>query len=210
MQIDDMEVAGSDTRAAGDSRQETLLEAAVGVFARYGFRKASMDEVARAAGVSRQGLYLHFADKEELFRKAVAYRLTRQLSAAIAALSDDRASLESRLIAACDEWAGRFIGIIGTDAADLMCASTALAGSTLARYEAQFEEALAHAVSTSPLARFCADKALSPEDVARAVHATARGLKHYSKTRQEFVQGMTVAMRLFCAPANLRVPHQEQ
>ena len=45
-----------------DTRQEAVLEAAVGVFARYGFRKTSMDEVARAAGVSRQGLYLQFAE----------------------------------------------------------------------------------------------------------------------------------------------------
>ena len=68
-----------------ESRREALLEAAVGVFARYGFRKTSMDEVARAAGVSRQGLYLQFADKEELFRKAVEFRLNHQLSAAIIA-----------------------------------------------------------------------------------------------------------------------------
>jgi len=46
-------------------------------------------------------------------------------------------------------------------------------------------------------------------DVAKALHATARGLKHSSKSRQEFVQGMTAAARMFCAPLNLRVPHQE-
>ena len=117
-----------------ESRREALLEAAVGVFARYGFRKTSMDEVARAAGVSRQGLYLQFADKEELFRKAVEFRLNHQLSAAIIALSNQRADLEGRLIAACDEWAGRFVGMLGADAADLMCASTTLAGATLSHY----------------------------------------------------------------------------
>src|SRR5271156_2428383 len=96
-----------------DTRQEVVLEAAVGVFARYGFRKTSMDEVARAAGVSRQGLYLLFADKETLFRQAVTFKLNRQLRAAIAELSKDQTSLEARLIAACDEWAGRFVGISG-------------------------------------------------------------------------------------------------
>ena len=35
-----------------DSRELAVLDAAVGVFARYGYRKASMDEVARAAGIS--------------------------------------------------------------------------------------------------------------------------------------------------------------
>lgn len=168
-----------------------------------------MDEVARAAGVSRQGLYLQFADKEELFRKAVEYRLNRQLSAAIIALSNERSGLEARLIAACDEWAGRFVGMLGADAADLMCASTALAGATLAHYEAQFERALAHAVSTSPLAAFCAGAGFSPADVAKAIHATARGLKHSAFSRQEFVQGITVAARMFCAPLGRPVTHEE-
>ncbi len=79
-----------------DTRRSSLLDAAVGVFARYGFRKASMDEVARAAGVSRQGLYLQFANKEELFREALAHALRSQLNAAIEALSKAQDSLESR------------------------------------------------------------------------------------------------------------------
>jgi AcrR family transcriptional regulator len=204
-----MQIEGISEVDAAESRHEALLEAAVGVFARYGFRKTSMDEVARAAGVSRQGLYLLFADKEELFRKAVAYKLTRQLSAAIAALSNEREPLEARLVAACDEWAGRYVGISGADAADLMCASTTLAGGTLVHYEAQFEKALALAINRSALANFCSASGLLPADVARALHATVRGLKNGSKSRQEFVQGMTTAARMFCAPLNQRAQHQE-
>src|SRR5271167_693615 len=176
-----MEMEQSPDLSGGDSRREALLEAAVGVFARYGFRKTSMDEVARAAGVSRQGLYLQFADKETLFRQAVTYKLSRQLRAAITELSKEEAPLETRLIAACDEWAGRFVGFAGADAADLMCASTSLAGSTLAHYEARFEAALAAAVAASPLAAYCSAAGVAPEDAARALHATARGLKHTSK-----------------------------
>jgi AcrR family transcriptional regulator len=183
-----------------DPRRDALLEAAVGVFVRYGFRKTSMDEVARAAGVSRQGLYLQFADKEELFRTCVTFKLTRQLTAAVAALARAQAPLESRLVAACDEWAGRFVGIGGTDAADLMCASTSLAGSTMAHYGMQFEKALADAIASSPLAAFCTDAGFAPENVATALHATARGLKQSSTSRQEFLQALTVAARLFCAP----------
>src|ERR1700732_2993373 len=139
-----------------DTRQLAVLDAAVGVFARYGFRKASMDEVARAANVSRQGLYLQFANKEELFRRAVEHSLNRQLKAAVAALSRQEDGLEARLIAACDAWAGRFVGSLGSDAADLMCASTSLAGSTLTHYETQFELAVARAIADSPLNGFLA------------------------------------------------------
>ena len=49
-----------------DDRRDTLFHAAAGVFPRYGFRKTSMDDLARAAGLSRQARYLHFATKEAL------------------------------------------------------------------------------------------------------------------------------------------------
>jgi AcrR family transcriptional regulator len=174
------------------------------VFARYGFRKASMDEVARAAGVSRQGLYLQFANKEELFRKAVEHSLNSRLNAAVAALSRRQDSLELRLIAACDAWSGRFVGSLGSDAADLMCASTSLAGATLTHYETQFELAVTRAIADSPMDGFCTTAGLCPADLARALHATARGLKQSSASREEFAKSMTVAARMFCAPLNQR------
>lgn len=187
-----------------DPRQMALLEAAVGVFARYGFRKTSMDEVARAAGVSRQGLYLQFANKEELFRRALEHTLSSQLTAVDAALSRREDGLECRLIAACDAWSGRFVGSLGADSADLMCASTSLAGATLSDYQSRFEQALTRAIADSPLDAFCSKAGLCSADLAHALHATARGLKQSSASREEFLKGMTVAVRMFCVPLKER------
>ena len=53
------------------STRERILDAAMAVFAQFGFRRASMDEVAREAGLTRQAVYHHFASKEALFRAAV-------------------------------------------------------------------------------------------------------------------------------------------
>lgn len=189
-----------------ESRLAAVLDAAVGVFARFGYRKTSMDDVARAAGVSRQGLYLSFANKEELFRRALEQSLSRQLACAIAALSRPKDALEARLITACTEWSGRFVGALGADAADLMCASTTLAGATLAEYEWQFEDALASAIAASPLADRCAAAGVNLADFASALHATARGLKQACKTQYDFVKGMTAAVRMMCLPVN----HQRQ
>ena len=199
-----MNIMAAPELESADARQLAVLDAAVGVFARYGFRKASMDEVARAAGVSRQGLYLQFANKEELFRKAVEHSLNSRLNAAVAALSRRQDSLELRLIAACDAWSGRFVGSLGSDAADLMCASTSLAGATLTHYETQFELAVTRAIADSPMDGFCTTAGLCPADLARALHATARGLKQSSASREEFAKSMTVAARMFCAPLNQR------
>jgi hypothetical protein len=38
--------------------------------------------------------------------------------------------------------------------------------------------------------------------LARALHATARGFKQRSASREEFVKGMAVAARMFCTPLN--------
>jgi AcrR family transcriptional regulator len=184
-----------------DARRRTLLDAAVSVFTRYGYRKTSMEDVARAAGVSRQGLYLLFSNKEELFRRALEHSLSSQLGAALDVLTRG-SDLEQRLIAACDEWSGRFVGALGADAADLMCAGSSLAGGTLEAYEARFEEALAGALAESPLSRFWHNAGITSAEAARALHATARGLKHSCATRQEFRKGITVAVRIFCAPLN--------
>ena len=197
-----MNIISTPATDRAEPRLAALLDAAVGVFARFGYRKTSMDDVARAAGVSRQGLYLSFANKEELFRRALEHSLRQQLRAAITSLSRNDVSLEIRLIEACNDWAGRFVGALGADAADLMCASTALAGATLAEYEWQFEEELATALAASPLADRCAAANVDIADLAHALHATARGLKQRSKTREEFVKGMTAAVRMTCTPLN--------
>lgn len=56
------------TRAAerGSSREQ-LIDAASRVFARSGYRDASMDEIAAEAGYSKGALYWNFESKEELF-----------------------------------------------------------------------------------------------------------------------------------------------
>jgi hypothetical protein len=85
-----------------------------------------------------------------------------------------------------------------------MCASTSLAGATLTHYETQFELAVTRAIADSPMDGFCTTAGLCPADLARALHATARGLKQSSASREEFVKSMTVAARMFCAPLNQR------
>ncbi|MDZ3831178.1 MAG: TetR/AcrR family transcriptional regulator [Sphingopyxis sp.] len=61
-------------RQIPDDRDETIFRAAREVFAAQGFAAARMDDIAKAAGLSKATLYLHFASKEELF-----FALTQEL-----------------------------------------------------------------------------------------------------------------------------------
>ncbi len=47
--------------------RDRLVHAATEMFARHGFAGASLDAIAHLAGVTKGGLYFHFAGKEELF-----------------------------------------------------------------------------------------------------------------------------------------------
>src|SRR2546421_1098446 len=95
---------------SANAREERILAAALPVFGRYGFRKASMDEIARAADISRQGLYLQFANKEALFRAAVRQELDTALGGASRCLKEEGVGLEQRVVAALDAWLGRYVG----------------------------------------------------------------------------------------------------
>ena len=50
---------------------DRILSAAENIFARFGFRRASMSQIAEEAGLTRQALYHHYASKEALFRAVV-------------------------------------------------------------------------------------------------------------------------------------------
>ena len=56
--------------APPDETPARILEAALMVFSRYGYRRASMDDVAREAGVAKGTLYLYHESKEALFKAA--------------------------------------------------------------------------------------------------------------------------------------------
>ncbi|MEP5154109.1 TetR/AcrR family transcriptional regulator [Planktotalea sp.] len=48
-------------------KQKAIAFAAFEVFAEHGFRKTSMQLIAKKAGMSRPALYLHFQSKEDVF-----------------------------------------------------------------------------------------------------------------------------------------------
>ncbi len=54
---------------------ETILEAALDVFAAQGFRGATLDQIADGAGLSKPNLLYYFASKEAIYRALLAQLL---------------------------------------------------------------------------------------------------------------------------------------
>jgi AcrR family transcriptional regulator len=65
--------------------RDRILDAAMLVFLRHGFRRSSIEQAAEAAGLTRQALYHHFKSKEALFRAVIERLHENALAAEIAA-----------------------------------------------------------------------------------------------------------------------------
>jgi TetR/AcrR family transcriptional regulator of autoinduction and epiphytic fitness len=182
------------------ARRRQLLEAALSVFLKFGFRKTSMDEVARAAHVSRQGLYLHFEKKEALFKAVVQHALGAALAAASRRLADGSSPVRERLVGAFDEWLGKYVGAFAANGADLGEAADALVLPLIHDHTERFLELLARFMRSSGLLMAYKPAGLTARQLAETLHATARGLKYESSSREQFVQGIDRAVRALCLP----------
>ncbi len=60
-------------------KHHAITKAAADLFLAEGFDRASLDQIAQRAGVSKQTIYSHFADKQSLFR-AICTELTEKLT----------------------------------------------------------------------------------------------------------------------------------
>ncbi len=78
-------------------KKECILKAAVRAFERFGFKKASVDEIARDAGVAKGTVYLAAESKEDLFYQ-VLHREVRTWVAELSTLIDPRKQADQLLV----------------------------------------------------------------------------------------------------------------
>lgn len=80
--------------STADSRLDQIIAAALAVFGRYGYQRTSMDQIAKAAGISRPALYLHFSGKDDIFRASGEYIADKLISAAETAAAADAPAVD--------------------------------------------------------------------------------------------------------------------
>jgi AcrR family transcriptional regulator len=78
-------------RAAGEdpAKREQILDGAKRVFMEQGFDAATMNDITRAAGVSKGTIYVYFANKEDLFAELIQRERLRITESARSALLDN-------------------------------------------------------------------------------------------------------------------------
>ena len=174
-----------------------MLETALTVFTRHGFRKTSIEDIAKAAGISRQGIYFHFKNKDELFRASVQKSLDTGLRAANEILDDDRLTLEEKLLQALDKRFGRYAGLFHPDASDIETQCERILGDAVGKYRSAFQRKLETAILASS-AKKTKGAGKRASTIANMLCACGLTWKHSLSSQQEFLEKMRDAIQLCC------------
>ncbi len=188
------------------SRRTLILEAALEVLSRDGPAKASMTEIARRAGLSRQGLYLHFSSKDELTYQAARHAFEVAHANAQAMLASGRPVTE------------RLAGALAAKYAPLHSGTTSRAARFWQGYEAPvidriiemsdgfdklFIGLLAGALESDGVASRSGDpRGVSYVALATVLDATARGLTLAARriSSRDHGELVRLAVACLCAP----------
>jgi len=156
---------------AASARRQQLIQAAIGVFLRYGFARTTMSDIAKAAGLTRPTLYQTFSDKGMVFR-AVVEAMAVEMFATIREGLARQSGLEAKLRFACEAWGvgGFELVLANPDAEDMFD----LCFEPVKNSYADFEEILADIVR-EPLRQ--TDLNVEAEELAHIIAFSIKGFK---------------------------------
>ncbi|XSC45256.1 TetR/AcrR family transcriptional regulator [Bradyrhizobium sp. RDT10] len=192
-----------------------ILDAAMLVFRRHGFRRSSIEQAAEAAGLTRQALYHHFKSKEALFR-AVIERLHEEALAAeiAAAAAAERAggSLADILVASVSAKLGQLAASLdgSPHVEELFSEHLLQARDLYQKYAAAYAE---HVAAT--ITRVCRKQDLvlnagmTPRELARCVEMAVNGTKSAYPAMQPagaFLKDLEIMLRTLVAGAVSAAP----
>lgn len=177
------------------AKQADILDAAMQAFAAHGYRRCAMDDIARQAGMSRSALYLHYRNKEDIFRHLVERFMSEAVTGIEAALARPGLTVEAALAAGFAAKDSTLIEMIFTSphGDELMEAGFTIAADLIRAAEARKIAALAAWVaSLNP-----PEDIGPPEAVARTILTAAMGLKFPGQTLEGYRQGQQHLASLF-------------
>ena len=190
--------------------QDRILDAAMRVFRRHGFRRSSIEQAAEEAGLSRQALYHHFPSKEALFRAGIERLYEQALAAEIAAAraaEETDASLSDILIAEIGARLGALFAALEASPHldELFSEHLAQARDLYQAYSARFGAEVA-----ATIARICRARKLelasgvTVEELARCVEMAIHGTKSAFPSMQPvdaFLKQLETMLRMLIAGA---------
>jgi TetR/AcrR family transcriptional regulator, regulator of autoinduction and epiphytic fitness len=196
-------------RGDAEARRAAILDAALQVFGQYGYRRTSMDDVAREADIAKGTIYLSFASKEEVFQ-ALSERLSQRMLAGAEAASRRPGTTADKLAAMHAAWFGTYAETISRSphAAELLDAkhrlSADLAADAASRYKRLVRDVLAAAAAARELDLEPAG--LTADTAAELLIASARGLESAAASPAAYRRYLDTLVRVMVAGLSSRLP----
>lgn len=182
--------------------RERILEAATTLFSRYGFKRASMEDIALEAGLSRAALYLQFKNKEDIFRELSRELHEQAMAQAEAALAGDGAIAE-RLLRAIEAKSLRVLEIAyaSPHGGELMDENNRLCGELAVESHGRFVEMIGDALKGSDASGEIrlSRSGLKPREAAELLTQSAAGLKLGDVSPDLYRKRLAAFVRVFVA-----------
>lgn len=160
-----------------------------------------MEEIARAAGISRQGLYLYFPSKEMLFKEMVLHSLEISLDGVVHIAQNESLPLVEKITSIFHEWEGRHIVVSGASLWELLEAAYQIAGENLIeRQEAKLLAVVQEVLTTAQNRQVLSHRNATVEETAETLRIISRGLLAHCESRKEFLTRMNMAARVVLSP----------
>ena len=139
MNADKRESSSPLTPDDASARADQIADAALRLFARYGYKRSSMDDIAREAGLAKATLYLHFKGKDDVFRSMLRL-LMRRVEARCREVAAMDAAFADRLAAFLQAHHGQIYASFGTGEhlAEMKAVMTTVAADELQAFEQIF------------------------------------------------------------------------
>ena len=188
------------TVSGSPTRQDEIVDAAIPIFMRFGYKKASMDAVAAAANLSRQAVYLHFSNKETLFGAVVDTLGQTTREAAHVALWREGLALDQQVLAAFDEtMPHESLELLS----ELLSTARELFPQSVADIDAVVVQEVTARLQGALGRRRWPVPGVTVERAADVLQATSYGIKQQTDSRTEYLQGMQSAIVLVLAAGGL-------
>jgi TetR/AcrR family transcriptional regulator, regulator of autoinduction and epiphytic fitness len=199
----------SPPRGDPGSRRAAILDAALRLFGQYGYRRTSMDDIAREAEIAKGTIYLSFSSKDDVFRALSEDLVGRMLDGARAA-KQQPGSMEDRLVAMSEAWFGSYFETIhrSPHADELMDSKHRLSSDLVREASEQYRrlvgEVLEDAVGNGELR--LASFNLGADAAAELLIAAAKGLESSVETPAEYHRRLAELVRVVVAGLRAGVP----
>jgi AcrR family transcriptional regulator len=185
------------SRAPGSAQRQAILMAATAIFLRYGFKKTSMDDLAQAAGVSRQGLYLYFDTKDLLFREALQYLVSHMISTARSVAEDRNLGIRDRLLGVFEAVHGSaFQSASPEHAFELLQSAQSADGALLVQLDRDLMGIVAALLAEAGAADRWEEACVTVAELSEQLLMSAKGIKASVDTLTAYRERMLTAIRI--------------